>query len=175
MTNDPNINSFFVVFRNSLLVALGIIILMLACSSCSFFNKSQSSRKQTGSDSSNVKKVTETLTKVDTSKTKSESTYTKETIYFGRDTTINNYFTTPAPTVIVRETGTKKEETQNFNFENYRKDLIDSIRIAHLELELSKKSETKVKVLDFWQILALGMVGLIVLYFVANKFITLKK
>jgi hypothetical protein len=175
MKNDPDSNSFLKDFITCLIIAGAMVVFCLLLSSCSFFRKVAMTKDEVKSDSSSVKKETEKLNKVDTSKSKSESTYTKETIYFGRDTTINNFYTTPSPAVIIRESGTKKEETNNYNYETRERQLIDSMRIANLELQLSKKTETKVKVLDFWQILALGILGLIVLYFVANKFITFKK
>ncbi len=170
MTNEQR---FFRDVRICLLLAILIVIVAAMCSSCSFFNKSQKQSSEIKTDSTKVKRETEKVSNVDTSKTKAESTYQKETIYFGRDTTINNYY--PAPAVIIRESGTKKEETNNYNYETRERQIVDSMRIANLELQLSKKTETKVKVLDFWQILALGLIGIVILYLVGNKFLTIKK
>jgi uncharacterized protein YpmB len=126
-----------------------IIIFCTIFSSCSLFKKSQTTRKENNSDSTNVKKSSEVSSKVDTSKTKTETIHTKETIYQpqpiyvkGKDGETKIVFV-PQST---KETGTSKEETQNFNYENTRKELLDSIRIANLELALSEKKESKTKI-----------------------------
>jgi hypothetical protein len=161
-------------YMRILFIALAIVGLLatLLLTSCKLFSEVEKSRTTAATDSAAVKKETETVSKVDTSKSKSESTYTKETIYFGRDTTINNYITTPGPTVIVRESGTKKEESQNYNFENRERIIVDSMRLAHLESQLTKQSETKVDVLGigFWIGVALAGLVLIGLLIMAMKF-----
>lgn len=176
MKPNKDVIEYAMIFIGSLVMACLIVLLFTLLTGCKLLHSRELQKSEVKTDSSSVKKETETLTKVDTSKSKSESTYTKETFYYGRDTTINNFIIQPnQPAVYIRESGTKKEETQNYNFEDWQRRFTDSMTIANMKTELEKKSETKVKVLDFWQILALGMLGLIVLYMVANKFITLKR
>lgn len=168
-----NLIEYIIRFLGALVTAGLIVFLFVTLSGCKLLHSKDVQRTESKSDSSGVKKETETSSKVDTSKSKSESAYTRETFYYGRDTTINNFISQPA--VYIRESGTKKEETQNYNYEQRLKEFTDSFTIANLKNELAKKSETKVKVLDFWQILALGMLGLVVLYLVGKNFITLKR
>lgn len=171
MTNDPNINSFFTMFRNSLLAALGIVLLMLACSSCDFFRRVQRTETQVKNDSTNVKKETETSSKIDTSKTTTATT--KETVYYpqpiivpGKDGETKVIFV-PQST---KETG--KQETQNFNYDQWFKEKTDSMTIANLQLELSKKTETKGSLLGigFWIGISLFGLVLIFLMFMMLKF-----
>ena len=168
MIDDPN--TFFKMFRNALLIALGIILLMFACS-CSFFNKSQRQTSTTKNDSTNVKKETEKSSKIDTSKTTTATT--KETVYYpqpiivpGKDGETKVIFV-PQST---KETG--KQETQNFNYDQWFKEKTDSITIANLQLELSKKSETKGSLLGigFWIGISLFGLVLIFLMFMMLKF-----
>lgn len=162
-------------------VAGGLIILVLIvwfflASGCKLLSEVKKDRTETKTDSSGVKKETEMLSKVDTSKSKSESAYTKEIFYYGRDTTINNFIFQPnQPSVYIKESGTRKDETQNYNYEQRLRQSLDSMRISELEKQLNKETKTEVKIFDFWQILALGIIGVIVLYLIANKFITIKK
>jgi len=153
---------FFRDFRNVLLIALGIVIVMFACSSCSVFGEFGKKRTSVSNDSTNFKKETEKLSKVDTSKSKNETT--KETVYYpqpiivpGKDGETKVIFV-PQST---KETG--KEETQNFNYDQWFKEKTDSMTIAQLQLELSKKSEIKAELLPlgFW--LGLGFVGLVLI------------
>ena len=149
-------------------ITLAILFLSAGC-------KILQTKQSSSSDTSSVKKELQVNSKVDTSKTKSESQYTRETfIVPGRDTTINNFIFQPGnqqPTVYIRETGSKKEETNTFQFADFRKEILDSLSASKQE----SKVETKVKVLDFWQILALGLIGLIIVFFIGSKFLVLKK
>ncbi len=162
MTNEPNINSFFKDLLTCLIIALITVVLCVIFSSCTLFQKTQKTKEETRTDSTSVKKVTETSSKVDTSKT--SSTNTKETVYYpqpiivpGKDGGTQVIFVPQKTT----ETGT--EERQNFNYEDYRKDLIDSMRIANLELQLSKQSETKTSILGFGFWLGVSLVGIVLI------------
>jgi hypothetical protein len=153
-------------FLKILMAAIaGVLIwflFILLMTSCKFFQKLE----KTKSDTVAVKKVTDTSVKVDTSKTKSESSYLRETFIFPpKDTVINNYYNTTTPAVYIRESGSKTDQTDNFKFEDLRKEVLDSIAASRKNVS----SDTKIKVFDFWQILALGLVGLIVIYFITNK------
>jgi hypothetical protein len=147
------------------------VIVCLLLSSCSFFNKSQKTTSEIKNDSTKVKKETETSSKIDTSKTTTATT--KETVYYpqpiyiqGKDGETKVIFAPKSTT----ETG--KQEVQNFNYEDYRKDIVDSMRIANLELALSKKSETKGSLLGigFWIGISLFGLVLIFLMFMMLKF-----
>jgi hypothetical protein len=148
------------------------VVLSLALSSCSFMSKSDKHQTANKSDSVAVTKEKEALNKVDTSKSKSESAYTKETFFFpGRDTTINNYIFQPSqPAVYIRESGTQKEEKQNFNFESWLKEKEDSIRIAQLQTELNKKKESEGSVLSVGQLIGIALIGLVLIGIVLMAF-----
>ena len=155
-------NPFFKDLLKCFIVALGIVLLCLIFSSCTLFNKSQKTKETKSSDSANVKKVTETSSKIDTSKTTTVNT--KETVYYpqpiivpGKDGSTQVVFV-PQST---KETGS--EQKQNFNYEDYRKDLIDSMRIANLEMQLSKQSETKTSILGFGFWLGVALVGIVLI------------
>jgi len=144
-----------------------ISIFLFSLASCKLFREIQTEK----SDSTSVNKSSEGLQKVDTSKIKSESASTKETVYYpqpiyiqGKDGETKVVFV-PQST---KETEARKEETDLALFENFRKEFLDS-----LSSKTSKKdAETKVKVLDFWQILALGLL-FVVLIFIIRKNIKL--
>ena len=161
MTNEPNHNKFLRDFMTCLVIALIMVILCIIFSSCSLFNKSQKTKETIKTDSTSVKKVTETSSKVDTSKTKSEST--KETVYYPQPIIIPGTNGGEAKIIFVpqstKETG--KSETQNFNYDQWFKEKTDSMTIANLQLQLSKQSETKVGILPlgFW--IGIGFVGLV--------------
>lgn len=160
---------------------IGVLFILLAiavwfsCSSCNIFQALKKDKQEVKNDSVNVKKETETSSKVDTSKTKTETIHTKETIYQpqpiyiqGKDGETKVIFV-PAST---KETGESKEEKQNFNYDNYRKEIADSLWKSNIEKMLSKESETKGSVLGigFW----LGVAGvgivLIGILFMLTKF-----
>lgn len=150
---------FIDVFKGSLLIAVILVLVCLVLSSCSLFKKVERS----GSDSANVKKQDESTTRVDTSKSKNESTYSKEYIYVpGRDTTINNYFpaNSPQPIYIYRESGTNKQENQNGVFEDWKKHYQDST--AASQKQLSSKTDIKVGPNLFEIIIMIGL-GLLLL------------
>ena len=159
MTKEPN---FFKDLLTCFIIALLVVCLCLVFSSCSLFNKSQKTKETVKTDSTSVKKTTEVSSKVDTSKT--SSTNTKETVYYpqpiivqGKNGESKVYYVPQS----VKETGT--EQKQNFNYEDYRKDLIDSMRIANLELQLSKQSETKTSILGFGFWLGVALVGIVLI------------
>lgn len=141
---------------------LTIIIFCTIFSSCEFMRKSQKTKQEVSSDSTNVKKETETSSKVDTSKTKTATT--KETIYYPQPIIVpgkNGETKVVFVPQSTKETGT--EEKQNFNYEDYRKDIIDSMRIANLELALSAKSEVKGSLLGFGFWLGVSMLGIVLI------------
>jgi len=155
---------FWSMWKLPILIAVLIVLVCILCSSCEFFRKLDKQTTEVKNDSTKVNKVTEVASSVDTSKSKSAST--KETVYYpqpiivqGKDGESKIVFVPQT----VKETGT--EEKQNFNFDNYRRDLLDSIAIAQLREELNKKSETKGSLLGigFWIGVAILGVVLIVL------------
>ncbi len=159
---DSNRMFFRKTYIPSLTIAFVCVIILVSLSSCEFFRKLDKSAVVNKNDSTNVKKETEVSSSVDTSKTKTAST--KETVYYpqpiivpGKDGETKIVFVPQT----VKETGT--EEKQNFNFDNYRRDLLDSMRIAQLESQLNKQSETKGSVLGmgFW--IGVSILGVVLL------------
>jgi len=138
------------------------IIICFIFSSCTLFNKSQKQVTRAASDSTNTHKETEVSKKVDTSKTTTVNT--KETVYYPQPIIVpgkNGETKVVFVPQSTKETGS--EERQNFNYEDYRKDLIDSMRIANLELQLTKQSETKTSILGFGFWLGVAIVGLVLI------------
>jgi hypothetical protein len=156
--------TFFQLVVTAGMIILAVLALWMAFSSCNVFKKVE----QKKSDSTVVKKELETASKVDTSKHSRESAYTRETFIYPRDTNVfvtNNYPASPA--VYIRETGTQKEVNNDYKFEDLRKEFLDSLSAS----AKSKNVETKVKVLDFWQLLALAGIAFLILKTVAGKYI----
>ena len=162
-----------------ILILAFIIFISVITSGCEFFRKIDKQTTTAKNDSTKVNKVTEVASSVDTSKSKSAST--KETVYYpqpiivqGKDGESKIVFVPQT----VKETGT--EEKQNFNFDNYRRDLLDSIAIAQLREELNKKSETKGSLLGigFWigvAILGVVLIGLLfALVHFKNQIVSIK-
>jgi len=167
---EPDIDKLFRQFIWNILkwlfAALIIFIIIYTLTGCNVFRALKKEESEVKSDSVSVKKQTETLSKVDTTKTKTETIHTKETIYQpqpiyiqGKDGETKVIFV-PQST---KETGSNKEEKQNFSFENYRKDFMDSVKIAEMEKQLAKQSETKGSILGmgFW--IGVSLVGLVLI------------
>ena len=149
-------------FIGALVIACVIVFLFVTLTGCKLLSKVEKQKSEVKTDSTNVKKVTETSSKVDTSKTVTASS--KETIYYPQPIIVpgkNGETKVVFVPQSTKETGT--EERQNFNYEDYRKDLIDSMRIANLELQLTKQSEIKTSVLGFGFWLGVALVGLVLI------------
>ena len=165
-----NDKDFWSMWRIPLLIAVLAVLVCILCSSCEFFRKLDKSKTEVRGDSTNVKKEAEGLNKVDTSKSKTETASTKETVYYPQPIIIKGDDGKSYPVFvpqIVKETGSSKEEKQNFNYDQWFKEKTDSITIAQLRLELDKKSETKGSVLGmgFWigvSILGVVLLGIVI-------------
>jgi hypothetical protein len=90
-------------------------------------------KKKETSDSTSVKKETNELSKVDTSKTKSASTNTKETVYYpqpiivpGKDGETKIVFVPQT----VKESGSSSQETNTYDFEKRLNEKIDSVNAS---------------------------------------------
>ena len=156
---EPDIDKAFnKILIRCAIVAIIIIGIIVFLSGCTLFKTS----KSVASDTTSVKKEVQLSSKVDTSKSKSESAYIKETfIYPPRDTTINNFYnTTNPPAVYIRESGSKKEETNTAIFDNFRKEFLDSL--AASKRTVATESKTKFGFSTF-EIIILCAVGLIFL------------
>ena len=167
---EPDIDKLFRQFIGNILkwlfAALIIFIIIYTLTGCNVFRALKKEESEARADSVNVKKQTEVSSKVDTTKTKTETIHTKETIYQpqpiyiqGKDGETKVIFV-PQST---KETGSNKEEKQNFSFEDYRKDFMDSVKIAEMEKQLAKQSETKGSLLGmgFW--IGVSLVGLVLI------------
>jgi hypothetical protein len=139
------------------------IVLICLLSSCEVLK----TKRRVATDSISVTKIDSTILKKLEALNKRDCTYYKETILFGRDTTINN-FTTPVnnyyPTQVIRESGT-------FSREDYLR-ITDSMnRVKSDTTSVSKVEESKskeIKVLGFWQILAIAA-GVGFVFFILGK------
>jgi hypothetical protein len=146
-----------------ILVFIAILTLLIFLSGCSLQTLFDKQKKEQASDSTSVKKETESFSKVDSTKSKSEATNTKETVYYpqpiivpGRDGETKVVFVPQT----VTESGTVKEEKQNFNFEDWYKRKEDSAKIAQLQTELDKKSKTEGSVLSVGQLIGIAFIGI---------------
>jgi len=124
-------------------------------------------KRRVATDSVSISKLDSTLLKKLEALNKRDCTYLKETIYFGRDTTINN-FSNPTnvyyPTQVIRESGTFSREDYLRITDSMNKMKSDTTAVN--KVEESKSKETKV--LGFWQIVAIAAgVGLV--FFVIGK------
>src|SRR5689334_14701444 len=162
MNNTPN-GQYFKDFIRCLALALIVVIYLLSLTSCSVFKSLKKDQKVVSTDSTNLHKIKEVESTIDTSKTKTESKYTKETFIFPpyqRDTTINKFYNS-YPVQYIKETGSSATETNNYNYQTREKQLIDSMRIANLESQLSLKQESKVKagigLIEWILIIGLGL------------------
>jgi len=122
-------NEFKSIIKGAFIVAAAIVILCLLCSSC----KVLSVKKKETSDSTSVKKETNELTKIDTSKTKSSATNTKETVYYpqpiivpGKDGETKIVFVPQ----MVKESGSSTQETNTYDFEKRLNEKIDSMNAS---------------------------------------------
>lgn len=123
--------------------AIGSVILIfllafLFMTSCKLVSKVDKNKL----DSVNVVKQSEVLNKVDTSKSKTETIHTKETIYQpqpiyiqGKDGETRVLFVPQ----MTRETGSTKIEDNTAKYEQFKKDYSDSLAL----LTFSKQSEKK--------------------------------
>jgi len=167
MTNPYK--SFFKNLLLAVLMAIAIVLMLIGMSSCKLFKEV----KKDSSDSARVVKQTETAIKVDTSKSKTETASTKETIYYpqpiyvqGKDGETKVIFV-PQST---KETGSKTEENTNAIFEQFKKDFSDSLN----SIKNSKQTDTKIKVgLSTFEIIILCAFGLILLKMFAPSVINL--
>lgn len=132
------------------------------------------SLKSTENKKDSVSQTSQGSVRVDSNGTKSDKTYTKETFYLpGKDTIINNIIQAGKPQIVyIKETGQEKTEQAQIIRDTSWKDAFNSLAV----LIANKETESKTRVgLGFWEIFAIAIVGLIFIFLVANKFITLKK
>lgn len=134
---NPN-KLYFKDLITAAIISVLFVVFIISFSSCKLLSKVNKS----SNDSASVKKETETSAKVDTSKSKTESSNTKETVYYpqpiivpGKDGETKVIFV-PQST---KETGSQTQENINYKFEDLRKEVLDSLRVANA----SKESKTK--------------------------------
>lgn len=149
-----------------LLIVLLILIVAVFASGCNVLKSKQSSR----SDSTTVAKNDSAhLKKADIAK-RSDSSWWKETIYYGRDTTIYNSTTTVPvnnyyPTQVIREGGTFSKDEMMRLLDSAGRSKTDSTSVKTAEESKSKKT-TMPLLLQ----VALLLVGFEIVKFVAGKF-----
>lgn len=155
---------YILIVAGSIILAALIWLLLFSLTGCRLIKERKTDSTIKTSDSANVKKQTESSNKVDTSKSKSETTYLKETyIYPPRDTIINNYYPS-SPSVYIRESGAKKEEVNNYNYDQRLKEVTDSMRIASLQERVNEQTKSKTKVgPSFIEWVLIGVLALLLL------------
>jgi hypothetical protein len=160
------------IWLDALLIGAGIVLLFVALSSCRI---TKSGKSEINSKDS-IEKTSQGSVRVDSSGTKTKETYTKETFIPVFDTT-NNHFTFNMPAskpqyIYIKETGDKQTEQAQIIKDTSWQEAFRQLST----LIASKETESKTRVgLGFWEIFAIGVVGLIFLFLVANRFITLKR
>lgn len=141
------------------------IALVIGCASLPSCKLSRDVSKSS-SDSTNVKRQQEVYSKIDTSKYTKETEADRVTYIYPVDTTINNYYTYPQ--TVVYEKVKEKEDKQVFDFEGFRKELLDSVS----KKEQVKEVESKTKVgPSFIEWILIGVVA----FLFASKFLTIKR
>lgn len=165
---NPN-TPYFKTLETAFVVALVIVLITITCSSCKLLSKVGKAK----SDSTTVIKQSETIAKVDTSKSKTETIHTKETVYQpqpiyiqGKDGETKVIFV-PQST---REVGSVKTEDNTAKFEQMKKDFSDSLAV----IKSAKQSETKAGT-DWLQIAILGALGLVLIKNFAPNILSLIK
>ena len=153
---DPN-NKFGKWLTICFAIAMAIV-LSLVLSSCKLIHEASKGKTEKSTDSVSVKKDEQEKSKVDTSKTKSEST--KETVYY------------PQPIIVEGKGGetkvvfvpqsvkeTNSQENQNAIFENWKQNLYDSLLRSEITKEKEKETKTVVKTdwLTIGILVALGL------------------
>lgn len=109
-----------------------IIILVIICSSCSVTK----AKRTVKTDSTTVVRVDSTAIRAAGQVRRLDSVYMKETLYFGRDTITNNYYTQPA--IIVRETGKKQLSEQRSAVAITQRSVTDSANVIHTDIQKEK-------------------------------------
>ncbi len=124
-------------------------------------------KRRVATDSISVSKIDSTILKKLEALNKRDCTYLKETIFFGRDTNIfnnttpvNNYY----PTQLIRESGTFSREDYLRITDSMNKSKSDTTSVSKVEESKSKE----IKVLGFWQILAIAA-GVGFVFFILGK------
>jgi hypothetical protein len=108
-------------------IFLGLVILFGACSCKLTRDVSKNS-----SDSSSVKTDRTEYSRTDSSRNTKEKDSDRITFVYPVDTTVNNYYTYPS--TVIYEKIKEKQEDKSFDYESFRRELLDSV---------SKKEEVK--------------------------------
>ena len=142
---------------------LVILLIIILCASCSVFKSGKSSTV----DTSTVKRTDSvSVSKNETTTNKDEQWWREILNFRPHDSTYIERTNTVQPVYqIIREGGTVQTQTHQLNYDSIRINRLDSA----MALFLQSQSTSKVKAFDFWQILALGIIGIIILYFVLSK------
>lgn len=157
---------FLEIFKGAL-AAVALLFLLVAFFTCCTVIRG---KKSSSSDSTSVvKKDSGSLIKSDIAESKMKD-YERVTYIFPKDTNVINYHTYPK--TIIYEKGKQQESKTQTIYDSSWKKEIDSLKVRLANSQLN----TKTKVFDFWQILAIGLLGIIVLYFISTKLsISIKK
>jgi hypothetical protein len=148
---------------------VGIILLLALAALCSSCEVLKTKRRVT-TDSTSVSKLDSTILKKLEALNRKDCTYYKETILFGRDTTINN-ITTPIhnyyPTQVIREGGTFSREDYLKLTDSMSRQKADSTTVDKVEETKDKKSGLSTTLMFFiglGVLLLFAAIGFIMIY-----------
>lgn len=129
---DPVIK-LLIVYILAVFFLIGCALLFSSCKLTRDVSKSSS-------DSTAVKKDETVYSKVDSSKSSKEKDSDRVTFIYPVDTTVNNYYTYPS--TVIYEKVKEKEQSETFNAEAFKRELLDSIS----KKEESKQVESQTKI-----------------------------
>lgn len=126
-----------------------ILRILLACwvffSACEVIK----AKKETATEATEVAKRDSGSVSLNSSTDLRKSDWFKETVYFQpKDCTINNYYNTTTPTVIIREGGSNSQQTNHLNYDSIWQSRLDSLQVSQNKSEKTKETV----VLNPWQI-----------------------
>jgi beta-lactamase regulating signal transducer with metallopeptidase domain len=135
-------------------VALLILLAMLF-SSC----KLTRDVSKNSTDSSSVKTDRTEYSRTDSSRNTKEKDSDRITFVYPVDTTVNNYYTYPS--TVIYEKIKEKQEDKSFDYESFRRELLDSVNKKEEVKQVASKAGTDpltIGLIVFAGILALGII-----------------
>lgn len=164
---------YWSIVRGSFVVAAILVFICFICSSCEVFKKSQ----RVTTDTTQVRKIDSGAIHKNELTTKTDTEWWREVLNFiPRDSTYIEktnqpiYYTQPVQ--IIREGGSIQYVQQQVDYDSIWNNKMDSL-LAKFQ---TTKTESKAQAFNFWQIIALAALGLIILNIIGSKLrISLKK
>lgn len=126
-----------------------VLLLLVALSSC----KLTRDVSKSSSDSTSVKKDGTEIIRTDSSKTSKEKDSDRVTFIYPVDTTVNNYYTYPS--TVIYEKVKEKEQSETFNAEAFKRELLDSIGKKDESKQVESQTKIGPSTLE-WVLLVIG-------------------